>query len=45
MALFERLSVAGNTIILVTHELEVAQHAHRIMFVRDGKIEKDEQIR
>jgi len=45
MALFERLYSQGNTIILVTHELEVAQHAHRIIFVRDGKIEKDEKIR
>jgi putative ABC transport system ATP-binding protein len=45
MALFERLYAAGNTIILVTHELDVAMHAHRIIHVRDGKVEKDEKIK
>jgi putative ABC transport system ATP-binding protein len=42
MALFARLHQGGNTIILVTHELDIAAHAHRIIRVRDGKIEKDE---
>ncbi len=42
MTLFERLYSQGNTIILVTHELEIAMHAHRIIHVRDGKVEKDE---
>jgi putative ABC transport system ATP-binding protein len=41
MNLFERLHQAGNTIILVTHEAEVAAHAHRAIHIRDGKIEKD----
>jgi putative ABC transport system ATP-binding protein len=45
MALFERLYAQGNTIILVTHELDVAMHAHRIIHVRDGKVEKDEKTR
>ena len=45
MALFERLYQQGNTIILVTHEPDIALHAHRIIHVRDGKIEKDEQIK
>jgi putative ABC transport system ATP-binding protein len=45
MALFERLYSLGNTIILVTHELDVAMHAHRIIHVRDGKVEKDEKTR
>ncbi len=45
MALFERLHAQGNTIILVTHELEVASNAHRIIHVRDGKVEKDERTR
>ena len=45
MALFERLHAQGNTIILVTHELEVASNAHRIIHVRDGKVEKDEKTR
>jgi len=44
MALFERLYSQGNTIILVTHEHDIALHAHRIIHVRDGKIEKDEQV-
>src|SRR6516164_8848078 len=45
MALFERLYQQGNTIILVTHEHDIAMHAHRIIHVRDGKVEKDEQIK
>jgi len=45
MALFERLYQAGNTIILVTHEPDIAAHAHRVISIRDGKISKDERIR
>ena len=45
MALFERLYQQGNTIVLVTHEHDIAMHAHRIIHVRDGKVEKDEKIR
>jgi len=45
MALFERLYQAGNTIVLVTHEHDIALHAHRVIHVRDGKVEKDEKIR
>ena len=45
MALFERLYQQGNTIVLVTHEHDIALHAHRIIHVRDGKIEKDERIK
>jgi putative ABC transport system ATP-binding protein len=41
MLLFERLYQAGNTIILVTHEADIADHAHRIVHIRDGKIERD----
>ena len=41
MALFERLHQAGNTIIIVTHEAEVAAHAHRVIQIRDGQVEKD----
>jgi putative ABC transport system ATP-binding protein len=33
----------GNTIILVTHELEIAAHAHRIVRLRDGLVESDEK--
>jgi putative ABC transport system ATP-binding protein len=45
MALFERLYTQGNTIVLVTHEHDIALHAHRVIHVRDGKVEKDERIR
>jgi putative ABC transport system ATP-binding protein len=45
MGLFERLYEAGNTIVLVTHEHDIAMHAHRIIHVRDGKVEKDEKIK
>lgn len=41
MALFARLHDGGNTIILVTHEAEVAAFAHRVLHLRDGQIEKD----
>lgn len=41
MALLEELNQKGNTIIIVTHEEEVAQHAHRIIKIRDGMIESD----
>jgi putative ABC transport system ATP-binding protein len=44
MALFERLHHAGNTLVLVTHEHDIAAHAHRIIHVRDGRIERDEKI-
>ena len=43
MALFERLYQQGNTIILVTHERDIAEYAHRIVTIRDGKISKDER--
>jgi putative ABC transport system ATP-binding protein len=42
MALFEELNKQGNTIILVTHEEDIAQYAKRIVRLRDGKIEADE---
>jgi len=45
MALFDRLYQQGNTIVLVTHEHDIAMHAHRVIHVRDGKGEKDERIR
>jgi putative ABC transport system ATP-binding protein len=41
MNLFARLHEGGNTIILVTHEPDVASHAHRVIHIRDGKVEKD----
>ncbi|HTZ31637.1 MAG TPA: ABC transporter ATP-binding protein [Methylomirabilota bacterium] len=44
MRLFEDLHEQGNTIILVTHEMDIAQHAHRVIFIRDGKIASDEKV-
>jgi putative ABC transport system ATP-binding protein len=41
MGLFDRLHQAGNTIVLVTHEADIAAHAHRIIHLRDGVIERD----
>jgi putative ABC transport system ATP-binding protein len=41
MALFERLHKAGNTIVLVTHEADVAAFAYRSIHIRDGQVEND----
>lgn len=43
MQIFERLNREGNTIIMVTHEVEVAAHAKRTIHIRDGLVEKDEK--
>ncbi len=42
MGLLEEIHDEGNTIILVTHEPDIAQHAHRIIKLRDGQVESDE---
>ncbi len=42
MALFDTLHKQGNTIILITHEREVADYAHRIIHIKDGEIHSDE---
>ncbi len=43
MRLFEKLHQDGHTIIVVTHERDIAEHAHRTIHIRDGKIESDER--
>jgi len=45
MGLFDVIHKNGNTIILVTHEEDIAAHAHRIIRLRDGLVEKDEQVK
>ena len=45
MDLFGRLHSEGNTIIVVTHEHDIAGRAHRVISIRDGQIEKDERIK
>ncbi len=45
MALFNDIHANGNTVILVTHEEDIAAHAHRIIRLRDGLVEKDEKVK
>ena len=45
MALFDTLHSEGNTIVLVTHEEDIAEHAHRAIRLRDGKVERDEPVK
>jgi putative ABC transport system ATP-binding protein len=45
MDLFGRLHEEGNTVVLVTHEHDIAARAHRVISIRDGQIEKDEIVR
>ena len=45
MALFDRLVAQGNTLILITHERDIAAHAARLLHLRDGQIESDQRTR
>jgi putative ABC transport system ATP-binding protein len=44
MGIFQELNDEGKTIVLITHEPDIAQHAKRVVHVRDGKIQQDEAI-
>ena len=43
MALFDRLHSQGNTIVLVTHEHDISEYAHRVIHIRDGQVYKDDR--
>jgi putative ABC transport system ATP-binding protein len=43
MALFDRLQAEGNTIVLVTHEHDIAEYAHRVVYIKDGVVERDDR--
>lgn len=43
MAILEKIHLRGNTIVLVTHEPDISEHAHRIIRLRDGRVESDEK--
>ncbi|MCL4524323.1 MAG: ABC transporter ATP-binding protein [Acidobacteria bacterium] len=45
MEVFNKLHAQGNTIILVTHEHDIAEHAHRVIHIKDGKVHSDEKTR
>jgi putative ABC transport system ATP-binding protein len=45
MKLFDRLHTEGNTVIIVTHEPDIAKYADRVVHIRDGMIEKDERLK
>ena len=45
LTLFHKIHSRGNTIVMVTHDHDIAQKAQRILFVRDGRIEKEERLK
>lgn len=45
MSIFEKLNNQGHTIVMITHEPDIAKHAKRIIHIKDGRIEKDEKVK
>lgn len=45
MKIFEKLNTQGHTIVMITHEADIAAYAKRIIHIRDGKVEKDEKVK
>ena len=45
MGIFQRLNREGKTIIIVTHEMDIARHTHRIIYLRDGIISGQEDVK
>lgn len=45
MAIFQKLNDQGHTIIMITHEPDIAEHAKRILFIKDGKLVRDEKVK
>ena len=45
MTIFKKLNKEGHTIVMITHEADIAAYAKRIIYIRDGKVEKDEKIK
>jgi len=45
MSIFEKLNDQGHTVVMITHEPDIAKHAKRIIHIKDGRIEKDEKIK
>jgi len=45
MGIFQALNDSGKTVVLITHEPDIAQHARRVVTVKDGLIQHDESIR
>src|SRR4029077_4183737 len=44
MGIFQQLNDAGKTVVLITHEPDIAQYAKRVVHVRDGRIQQDERV-
>ena len=45
MEIFARVNDSGHTIVMITHEPDIAEHAKRILFIKDGKLVRDEKVK